>query len=410
MLVQHPFLNRYHRSLVSIIIVLSGLFLFALLPQENQYYKDADEGNYYRQGKILADNGFSGFKKMTDIYLTTPSLQDAPHPLRIGAMVATGIVLSVHDSYRAISIFCILNFMLLLGGTFYFVKKFWGWPLAMLTVLLMAVSPLELAMARRALMDIPAMTGMAFSCFACWLWINKPVKEYLIALIAFMSWSILLKEASVILLPFFGIIMLYKKRKKETTASLLQIFIAVTVPGILVFVFYLLAFGYNDLMALFSTLHKAASHSAYSALWGKGPWYRIIIDYTLLSPYTLILAVGYTGYFLLKGEQNANTTYILLIALYLLICFGILPKNVRYGILLDIPIRLIAACALSSIFALVQKKRSWFPGLLLLLLAVADISAFHTYFIDGEIYDPISFNLLRASKIIPALEFIIPSQ
>ncbi len=394
--------NQYKYHLVVAFILLSCFFIFINFPLESQYFKGADESNYYRQGKLLAEHGLSGFAKIRDVYLQTPELQDAPNPLRLGANLSAAFCLSVNDSYRAMSMFCLLNFALLLAGTFRFADRYWGSTVALFTVILMAFSPLEMAMARRALMDIPAMTSMAFSCFAFWLWMDTGKLKYMATLISFLTWSILLKEVNIILLPFFAIVLLFFKWKGKARLSFWEMLIALATPGVISLAALLLAYGYQGLLDLVNTIHHAVSNSSYSAVWGQGPWYRILVDYLLLSPYVMLLAVFYAGYHFTKENADKNTGFILALAVYLVIVFSLLPKNVRYAILLDFPIRLLAANGIVLLLSHVKvRKISWLPVVLLLFLVVSDVMLFLHYFITNAIYDPISYNLLKVSRIIP---------
>lgn len=399
-------IEPYKNQIAATIILLAALFVAWNFPAENQYYRGADEGNYYRQGKILADNGLAGFSKMAKVYIGTPELQDAPHPLRLTAMIATALSLSVSDSFHAISVFCLLNFMLLLGVTFVFIQRFWGTSVALLTILLMATSPLEMAMARRALMDMPSLTAMAFSCYAFWLLIDTGKKKYLIALIVLMWYSILLKEANIMLLPFFGLSFLFLKWKKETNLSFIEIVIATLAPALLTVLSYVVAFGYDDAVLVVKALNNAASHSGYTALWGQGPWYRVLLDYIMVSPFAIVLAIAFLGYRLFSGNIDKNTLFVFSLSLYLLLFFILLPKNLRYWILLDLPIRFMAASFLLLVFNFFQQKKLlWVSAVSLLLLVALDVKSFQNYFLENAIYDPISYNLLTANKIIPPINY-----
>lgn len=398
-------IRQYKYHFVAASILLSAIITFLNFPAENEYYRGADEGNYYRQGKILVNHGFAGFKIIADTYLNMPSLQDAPNPFRIGANTAVGMVLGVNDSFRAISFFCLLNFVLLLAGTFFFLDRYQGSVVAFFTVLLMAFSPLEMAMARRALMDMPTMTGMAFACFAFRLWTDTGRRQYLLMFIGFMVWSIFMKEVNVIFLPFFAFFLFYLKRTRQITIPRRDILICLIVPVMFTGVTYLAVFGYDNGLALFKTMYRAVSASAYSELYGQGPWYRILLDYTMLSPYVMLLSVFYVGYYLFQGKGNIHTDFMLLLSLFTLFSFSLLPKNVRYAIFFDLPLRFLAACGLVMLLSHLKIRHlKWLPIAVLLFLVFSDVRAFYDYFIKNAIYDPVSYNLLRANHIIPSFQ------
>lgn len=394
------------KYVIALLIILSAALIVGFnLPAEDQYYRGADEGNYYRQGKLLADNGFAGFKMITDAYISTPALQDAPNPFRIGANTTTGIALSLQDSFRSISVVSLLSFMIFLAGTFFFVNRYWGAVIAIFTLLLLAFSPLEMAMARRALLDMPAMTALAFTCYAFWLWAGSGKRKYAWAFVGLMTWSVLMKEVNVIFMLFFAVFMLYLKLKGQLKSSLVQALIILSLPAAVTVGIYLAILGYKDGMALLDTMYHAVSHSAYSAMYGQGPWYRILIDYLMLSPYTMILAIGYTWHYLLYGKRNNHTDFILFLSLFMMISFSLLPKNVRYAIFFDVPLRLLAA---NGLLVLVSRsgiqRLVWLPAVIVVFLVSVDVYSFYNYFIDHNIYDPVSYNLLRVNRMIPDLQ------
>ena len=162
-------IDTYSRQIAVVIILLAGFYVWFNFPDVNKYYTGADEGTYYRQGKAVAEGGFSGFHKIADDYINTPAQQDFPNPFRIGTIASTALFLKFNDSYRALSALSLFSFLLLLAGTFLFIRRYWSGSLAVFTVLLMAVSPIELALARRALMDSLACTlgGVFGFCVFC---------------------------------------------------------------------------------------------------------------------------------------------------------------------------------------------------------------------------------------------------
>lgn len=397
-----PFQKGYKTLVALAITILAAAIISSNFPSEAQYYKAADEGNYFRQGKLLADHGWAGFQMITDDYLQNKELQDAPNPFRIGANCLVALALTFNESYNAISCVCLIAFIIFLLGSYHFFSKHWGSNFALISLALLAFSPLEMALSKRALMDIPAMTALAFSCFAFWNWVESGRRKPYIAFILLSVASILLKEMNVIFLVFFAIAAAYFVFSGYRSLSISKVIGAIASPAIVVGGIYLITFGIEDGKRLFETMYQAVSHSRYSAVYGQGPWYRLLIDYLTLSPFTLILAVAFCSQFLFSQSKDHKMYYWLILAVFIIIVFAMLPKNVRYAVFFDLPLRLFAASAILAISNRInnQYRQLVTLGLVTLLLLI-DISSFHFYFVENNIYDPISNNLLKANKIVP---------
>jgi hypothetical protein len=134
----------------------------------------------------------------------------------------------------------------------------------------------------------------------------------------------------------------------------------------------------------------------------SGPWFRYLADYLILSPLVFLLAAGFFFHRLASGARDDALSYFMLLAVFLLAAFGLFAKNIRYVMLADMPLRLFA------VMMLVELCGRFFPGkadritaALVLALAVSDYIAFRGIFVEGGVYDPVSFHLLRALRFIP---------
>lgn len=422
---QNDMIERFKYHIATIIIFLSALFAYLHLPDYTQndngiwgYYftktnekeptfrlLGTDEWVYYRQAMVILDKGFAGFDFLSKEYINVKDIQEAPSPLRIGAIIISAAVVSANNSPFSIVLFCLLNFVALLWGTFVFVKRFWSSELALLVVVLLGISPIEHAMARRVLMDFPAFTAMALSCYAFWFTAVFGKLKHQIAFVLLISWAVLIKETSGILLPFFGVYLLYMYWRKTTPLSFIHICLLMAAPVVLCGLAYLTFLGYNNWIEVLKTDIHAVTNSWYNAKWTQGPWYSTLINYMLVSPLITLLALGYTGYLLLTFPQtNKHTRLVLLLALFVLTYHCFLPKNIRYALLLDFPLRFFAAgfiLSLSSFFHDKKLLKTALPIAIIILLVVIDIQSFYTYFIEYDVYDPVAYNLLVVSKIIP---------
>ena len=140
----------------------------------------------------------------------------------------------------------------------------------------------------------------------------------------------------------------------------------------------------------------------YALDFGSGPWFRYLIDYMLLSPIVMILAIGFIFYRLTQKDSDETVSYFLIIFVSLIFIYEFFTKNIRYVILLDYPIRIFALLMLSRICDRYSLRSS---GILLTILVIAiavfDYISFYTLFVKEAIYDPVSYWLLKVHQIIP---------
>ncbi|MDP2939107.1 MAG: hypothetical protein Q8O13_03375 [Candidatus Omnitrophota bacterium] len=141
----------------------------------------------------------------------------------------------------------------------------------------------------------------------------------------------------------------------------------------------------------------------YSIFFCRGPWFRYIVDFLCISPVTTLLGLAF--FFLaITDQQFHKDCKILYFLLMFLVIFALLSsfdfnKNVRYAIYLDTPIRLFAVL---FIFETLKKIRISKMGLsIVLILCLIDYFNFINLFYFKNIYDPISWNLLKDLRFIP---------
>jgi 4-amino-4-deoxy-L-arabinose transferase-like glycosyltransferase len=417
-------LNDWHwRICAALVIALIAIYLSSVFPAQSDYRDAADEGTYYGYGRELVEHGIGGFSAIVEGFLATPAGQHPPSPLRIGTIALAALALSVNDSFRALSCLSLLSFVFVLIGVTRCLRATVGREIALITLVLLATSPLQLAMGRRALMDELAIAASVWSigCFLRLIQSQSP--RALIAFVGCFTSAILIKETALLLLPFFAANALYAWLKNRSFTDAWNLLLALASPPLLALGTYVAVYGVDAVRAIFVIL---PDRSNYDAIWEQGPWYRYLIDYLLLSPSALLLALGYAGFVLLSGRDREFRFWIAL-AVYLLIVYAPLTKNVRYCLLLDVPIRILAAGMLvllarvvsarlrelhsskSRIWPVFRSSAHWLVPVALLGLAANDVAAFQRYFVSAGIYDPVSYNLLFAQHIVPPLSGDAPA-
>ncbi len=163
----------------------------------------------------------------------------------------------------------------------------------------------------------------------------------------------------------------------------------------------LCAGGFITLYQVFDLNVRMNYDLPYAFLNQDGPWFRYLIDLFLMSPLLMVFAIG--GAFLIKRD-NKPALFLLGFLVFSYLVMG----NLRYGINLrfanmwDFPLRWLALVPIfiwKDHFS-TQTKRSVFVAVMVAILFLFELSAYLQIFVDHEVYDPISGNLMRALDMI----------
>lgn len=396
--------KKYHRkssvSACDLIFVLALSISFTLICVSFgnvRFEAAADEGYYLRYASYIGEHGIGGFADLFKNYLRDQTDWLYPNPLRAGFIILSSAWLKASGySFLNLASFSLFSFCVFLVISFYFARKYFYEKIASLFTLLLAFSPLNMAMARRALLDS---TFNLFCALSIWLFFdllkkNSRIKHILFILI--YSFTILVKETGVLLSLFFALYLIFHKNKKYLLSVTLFPFLIVGS------VYIFLAGGASNVVDTIKIILSSPAHNEYAILFCSGPWFRYIIDYIALSPWVVILSFGFIFWHLSAKDPDETVSYFLLAAVILFFSFNFFTKNVRYVIMLDAPMRLFSVVMLKKIF------ETRFPGYAFTLTAISvvaisvfDYLNFYNLFVSGGIYDPVSYWLLMAKHIIP---------
>jgi len=386
-----------------VVLVFSVSCVWQAFPADGDYRIGADEGTYYRQAKKINEEGFSGFKTLANEYICNIELQVFPPPERIAHIYFASVALKFSDSFRSLSTLSLLFFVIHCIACFFFIRKYFGIEAAAIAGLLICLSPLGMGLARRALSDTGYYLFITLALFSFINYLKDQKRKDVILFALFFLIAVLVKESAVFLLPFFAVILLFEKYCNKREIKLADAVVLIIAPVAAVVVIYFLVFGnaIADIFAVTNKINRTTPHP-YIVQFNSGPWYQYFVDYFLLSPLVSILFLLYAGYYILTTEQrNPVFQTLLLFFVYFLIAFAFLPKNIRYAQPLDFIYRTGAALMLFELYSKVKSTKEFKLSVItiaLLVVSVADVLAFKKYFKEGNIYDPISFNLLQTEN------------
>ncbi len=326
------FKKRYeYGDLAFILLVIVCAVLVLLSFKSLIFFEGADEGYYFRYAAALNEYGPGIFPAFFKTYIDDQSNWAFPNPLRIAFISLSALWLKIFGmTYFSLSSLSLFSYLLTLGVSYYFAKKYFGKKYALLFAVLAGFSPLSMAMARRALLDS---TANLFLVSSMWLFFDmlEDRKKFKYGVFtAVYAAAILMKESAVLLAPVFISYLLVRKYglKKDTRGS--DFLCAGAYPAAITAVVYLTASGspLNVLKTAGIIIHYPAVNQ-YAVLYCSGSWPRYITDFFLISPLVLPLALGFIiSYFFLK-KRDDKTAYFLTITLAYYVFLNFFAKNIR---------------------------------------------------------------------------------
>lgn len=369
------------------------------------FAKDADEGMYLNYATHICKKGLSGFHDFFRIYFEKPEYRLFQNPLRVGFVGLSALSLKIFgQSFFSLTVLSLFSFYALLWISYYFVKKHFDPETALLFIILLAFSPLSMAMARRALSDSTANLFMATSILLFFEQITERKTYKTVFFIILYAATILVRENSVLLSIFFAAYLIkraivFKERLRLNDCLVITAF-PFAIAGI---VYVSLAGNISLFLNVVKSIATSREVNQFAVLLCNGPWFRYLIDFMLLSPWVCILAIGFPFQYIFKKERQEPVNYFLMLSVTLLFIYGNLVwKEVRYLMILEMPIRLFAVLMLRDLSKLVFKKRALEALIILMIIISAfDYYNFRYLFYQLGIYDPVSAWLLQAAHIIP---------
>ena len=268
------------------------------------------------------------------------------------------------------------------------------------TLALMCFAPVQVHLAQHRMID----GFFAFWALMClWLlWENLRAPNHagwLAGLTACLSCMVMTKEnAFFVFLALGGLLALNRWGKWGTiTPKLLLCMIAGPLFGLTVLI--ALSGGTENFILIYQILVSKAQTLEYAIRTGDGPWYRYFIDYMLVSPIVLILAIG--ALFSIARESRPLLYLTAFMACsYVLMCNVKYGMNLRYTTIWDMPLRLLAYAQLVQ---LTQRFGPRQPLALVLLVAALcgyELRQYLILFRDAALYELVPGGLLFALKFL----------
>ena len=323
------------------------------------------------------------------MFIDDPAMWVFPNPLRWSYLGATTLFCSLGGcSYRTLATLSTLAGIAAVALTYWLGLQLFERKTALFAAALMATSPLQLALGRRALADeffcavvlasIVAMLAAARASpgpFAPLRGHPLPLRGrgalgvvwVVVTTLAFAA-----KEQFLLIYPVILLFWWLRERRLRWIWAL---------PPFLFFaVFCLLA---RDVTSFFRIARIVTSvmDAPYAAQYQSGPPYRLLIDFLLIAP---LVTIAFIAAAWLRRREP-----LVVLAVGILVVHSLLSsKNLRYVVTADPLMRLAVASA--------------FPRKTFLAVnAAIELTLFYIIFVMNNVYDPVTDTLLRAVKLHP---------
>jgi hypothetical protein len=275
------------------------------------------------------------------------------------------------------------------GLTYWIARELFDERIALVATALAATSPLQLALGRRALVDEFFCAAVLASIAALLLYAREKRWTWLVVWIAATTVAIAAKEQFLFLYPI--VLLFWWLRTRELHwAWLLP-------PFLFYAVFCVLA---RDVTSFFriARIITSAMTAPYAEQYQSGPPHRLILDSLAIAPLvTAVMLAALVAIAIRRDVFPPALRHLAVLVAGILLVHAVLPsQNLRYIVSADSLVRIFV-----SGYLLTERRLE--RGLIAALVvnAAVELALFHRIFVTGQVYDPVTDNLLRALHMLP---------
>lgn len=356
----------------------------------------------------LAQQGVTAMPSITRAYIEEMTASGAvrkqklfyPHPLRFlhpwtGSLVHRITGLDFYKSLRLVSAAASILIFALTSGL---ALRWFGRREALGVAALMAFAPTQLYLAQYGLAEGIFVFWAMVALGSLWESLQKPTSRFWPLLLGVaMACLILTKENAAFVNFGIGVILLLARPLGLGVVGrpLFYSAFAGGVAGILTLVW--LAGGFEPFFTTYFIAVSGIHATPFMQYTNEGPWYRYLIDYLAVSPLVLLLAIGllFHGVTERKGWMYLG---VFVGATYLGMCATF--KDLRYTIIWDFPLRCLALGQIGLIASRFNTRATVALIAILAALVCFDLHQFQVFFLDGQVYEPVTINLFRAIDML----------
>ncbi len=394
------------RDSVWLLVVVAAVVVFRVLTFGPPTLNGFDESVYTHYSEVLGEQGVAGLRSVVADWACDETLRVGPLPFRvafIGAGAACCRVLGEYSPFGLALVSFAGGIVLMLAGILLAQRWMSGRVDVVIAGLLCGVSPLACGMSRRALQDsgFAALVVLTFWSLDRFLERRRVGDVLLLGVTIFLGF--LTKESMLFVYPLLLAVFLmrggYRERRRLGALAAAVVLAPAAALGVMIAV----AGSLWLLLSTYFTYSELQRSIPYAQMWQSGPWFRYIVDFMLISPVVMLLAVvGATSTGVFERRSRSLITAVLVLGIAMFSCLPLL--NLRIVLFLDTPLRLLAAGGIMAVgqkLGGTQRKGVWIAAGIAGIVVLLDLVQFHTFFIKAGIYDPVSFSLMQALGFAP---------
>ncbi|HVW10287.1 MAG TPA: glycosyltransferase family 39 protein [Bryobacteraceae bacterium] len=387
---------------VQMVILLACLAAgLRLLNLRNVNSRTPDERVYTYQAKTVLDQGpAAGMRSLIAEYKADPDAKLYPPPTRAGMIRLLAAVMRATRHYgegvgAAISCAASIGSVVVLALLAVRFLPPWAAAIAML---LYAVLPADLAIARRTWTDgLVELAGLLMIWFACEVTRRPQRRLWLVLLAIAGGLSLTVKESMPVPWAFCGLWMLWILARKQLRANVAILLASSAVAA--GFSLWWLAGqvgSLHDYIAIVSGIPAANAANEYALEYASGPAYLLLKAFWIIAPMTSLLAVVGAAIVFLRKRESALIFITGFSAAYIALAMA-MPHwiNLRYVGNTFGPVCLLAGL---GAWWLIETGSEWidatdrrpFAAVAIAIIiggAAADYIRFRNYFVRDEVVD-----------------------
>jgi hypothetical protein len=369
---------------------------------------EMDVGYYLRYMRTVGQEGPRAFPVLFEQWNATQKSWIYPPPSRVGFIAVSALWgRTFGATFRSLQFLSLASHLLLCVVTYVCARRFFGDVRALWIAVLLGFSTLLMGLSRLPLTDSFIALCMISTT---WLFLDlahgRPGFARGIPFAAALAFTVLTKELAVLLVVPFALFVLYERFVRGVPHDLLRYALWLAVSGaVTLAVLVAAAGGPARLLETWSIVLASPSTSGYAIRAGSGPWFRMILDYLLLSPVPTLLAIG--GFSIAAarhrgGAYDPLAFFLGLIVVSLVFLFSFFTKNVRYGVVLELPIRVFAVLMLGELAGKVRRVPAQVvTSVLVIAVCVLEWRSFDLIWVESHGYDPVTNFLAITHKLVP---------
>jgi 4-amino-4-deoxy-L-arabinose transferase-like glycosyltransferase len=374
----------------------------------------SDDGYYLRYMQTVGREGFRAIPGLFEQWNATQKSWIYPPPSRVGFIAVSAIWGRIFGAtYHSLQYLSLASHLLLCVVNYLFARRHFGEVRAVWIAVLIGFSTLLMGLSRLALTD-----SFIALCMMTTVWLflglardrglakDRPGFARGIPFMAALALMVLVKELSVLLVVPFALFVLYERFVRGVPHDLGRYFLWFAIPGAVTLGIFVLAAGStSQLLETWSIVLASPKTAGYAIRAGSGPWFRMILDYLLLSPVPTLLAIGWFAIAATRhraGVYDPTTFFLGLVVVSLVFLFSFFTKNVRYGVVLELPIRVFSVLMLGELAGKTRPVRAnVVTGLLVVLVCWLEWTSFDLIWVQNHGYDPVTNFLAITRKLVP---------